>query len=132
LGGPPATWRRGLRSTRSARAGHWPAPRRRSLPVYPGVFHRHVGAAYSCAVSGSPRAPKSCVLVVTYHLRRLRLHFFIARIDRTHVTFLGLRTALFFTRTYVRVLRPGLAPRLKRSGQPEAATPRREAEPQLT
>ena len=49
---------------------------------------------------------------LTYHLRRLRLHALIARIDGTHryrVTRSGLRTALFFTRTYTRVLRPGLA-----------------------
>jgi hypothetical protein len=49
---------------------------------------------------------------LTYHLRRLRLHGLIARIAGTHryrVTTPGLRTALFFTRTYTRVLRPGLA-----------------------
>jgi hypothetical protein len=49
---------------------------------------------------------------MTYQLRRLRLHGFIARIPRSHryeVTFAGLRTALFFTRTYARLLRPGLS-----------------------
>jgi hypothetical protein len=49
---------------------------------------------------------------VTYDLRRLRLHGLIRRIPRTHryeVTTLGLRYALFFTRSYDRVLRPGLA-----------------------
>lgn len=49
---------------------------------------------------------------MTYHLRRLRLHGLIERIDGTHryrVTDTGLRVALFFTRTYARVLRPGLA-----------------------
>jgi len=49
---------------------------------------------------------------MTYHLRRLRLHGLIKRITRTHryqVTRQGWRAALFFTRTYNRVLRPGLA-----------------------
>jgi hypothetical protein len=55
---------------------------------------------------------------LTYHLRRLRLHGLILRIDGTHryrVTDVGLRTALFFTRTYARVLRPGLAHVLPRA-----------------
>jgi hypothetical protein len=49
---------------------------------------------------------------MTYHLRRLRLHGLIKRIPGTHryrVTRLGWRTALFCTRTYNRILRPGLA-----------------------
>src|SRR5271156_1538843 len=49
---------------------------------------------------------------MTYHLRRLRLHSLIERIPRTHryrVTDSGWRTALFCTRTYNRILRPGLA-----------------------
>jgi hypothetical protein len=49
---------------------------------------------------------------MTYHLRRLRLHGLIERIPRTHryrVTDSGWRTALFCTRTYNRILRPGLA-----------------------
>jgi hypothetical protein len=49
---------------------------------------------------------------MTYQLRRLRLHGFIARIPHSHsyeVTFHGLRTALFFTRVYARLLRPGLS-----------------------
>src|SRR5215831_91575 len=48
----------------------------------------------------------------TYHLRRLRLHGLIERIPRSHryrVTASGWRTALLCTRTYNRVLRPGLA-----------------------
>jgi hypothetical protein len=48
----------------------------------------------------------------TYHLRRLRLHGLIERIPGTHryrVTKEGARTALFCTRTYNRILRPGLA-----------------------
>jgi len=49
---------------------------------------------------------------MTYDLRRLRLHGLIARLPRSHryrVTPEGLRTALFLTRVYARVLRPGLA-----------------------
>jgi len=49
---------------------------------------------------------------MTYNLRRLRLHGLIERIPKTHryqVTEFGLRSALFFTRFYARILRPGLA-----------------------
>jgi hypothetical protein len=49
---------------------------------------------------------------MTYDLRRLRLHGLIARVPRTHryqVTAFGCRVALFFTRAYGRILRPGLA-----------------------
>jgi hypothetical protein len=49
---------------------------------------------------------------MTYDLRRLRLHRLIERLPRTHryrVTDFGLRTALFFTRIYARLLRPGLS-----------------------
>jgi hypothetical protein len=49
---------------------------------------------------------------ITYQLRRLRLHGLIDRLPRSHryrVTDLGWRAALFFTRTYNRLLRPSLA-----------------------
>jgi hypothetical protein len=49
---------------------------------------------------------------MSYDLRRLRLHGLIERIDGTHrylVTDFGLRTAMFFTRAYNRLLRPGLS-----------------------
>jgi hypothetical protein len=49
---------------------------------------------------------------MTYDLRRLRLHGLIQRIPKSHrydVTPTGLRIALFFTRTYARLLRPKLA-----------------------
>jgi hypothetical protein len=48
----------------------------------------------------------------TYDLRRLRLHGLIERLAHSHryrLTPEGRRTALFFTRTYARLLRPGLA-----------------------
>jgi len=57
---------------------------------------------------------------MTYDLRRLRLHGLIERVPGTHryrVTRQGLRTALFFTRVYARILRPGLA-RLAPTGPP--------------
>ena len=49
---------------------------------------------------------------LTYELRRLRLHGLIARIPRTHryrLTQRGIQIAAFWTRTYNRLLRPGLA-----------------------
>jgi hypothetical protein len=48
-----------------------------------------------------------------YELRRLRLHGLIERLPTTHryrLTDAGLRTALFYTRVYARILRPGMAP----------------------
>lgn len=49
---------------------------------------------------------------MTYDLRRLRLHSIIERIPRSHryqLTLQGVRIALFFSRTYARLLRPKLA-----------------------
>jgi hypothetical protein len=49
---------------------------------------------------------------MTYQLRRLRLHGMIERVPKTHryrVTEFGFRTALFFTRSYTRLWRSGLA-----------------------
>jgi hypothetical protein len=49
---------------------------------------------------------------MTYDLRRLRLHQIIQRIPRTNryqVTPFGLQIAMFFSRTYSRLLRTGLA-----------------------
>jgi hypothetical protein len=49
---------------------------------------------------------------MTYQLRRLRLHGLIERLPnsfRYRVTAFGFRAALFFTRVYNRLLRPGLA-----------------------
>jgi hypothetical protein len=49
---------------------------------------------------------------MTYDLRRLRLHGLIQRVPKSHqyeVTPTGLRIALFFSRTYARLLRPKLA-----------------------
>jgi DNA-binding IclR family transcriptional regulator len=49
---------------------------------------------------------------MTYDLRRLRLHGIIERVPHCHryqLTPNGLRIALFFSRTYARLLRPTLA-----------------------
>jgi hypothetical protein len=50
---------------------------------------------------------------MSYELRRLRLHGLIHRLPKTHryrLTDEGLRTALFYTRVYSRILRPAMAP----------------------
>jgi hypothetical protein len=49
---------------------------------------------------------------MTYDLRRLRLHGIIERVPHTNryeVTPFGLQVAMFFTRTYNRLMRSGLA-----------------------
>ena len=49
---------------------------------------------------------------ITYNLRRLRLRGLIARVPKSHryrVTPLGIRIALFSTRTYARIFRTGFA-----------------------
>ena len=65
---------------------------------------------------------------MTYDLRRLRLHGLIERIAGTHryqLTDFGLASALLLTRTYTRVLRPGLAELL--GPDPPASSPLRSA-----
>ena len=49
---------------------------------------------------------------MSYDLRRLRLHGLITRVkksNRYHLTKRGIQVAMFFTRSYARILRPGLA-----------------------
>jgi hypothetical protein len=61
---------------------------------------------------------------MTYHLRRLRLHRIIERIPKSHryrVTEQGWRIAFFCTRTYNRILRPGLAQLIPEPGLNNAA-----------
>jgi hypothetical protein len=61
---------------------------------------------------------------MTYHLRRLRLHGLIERIPKTHryrVPDSGWRAALFSTRVYNRVLRPGLAQVIPMEAQEDSA-----------
>jgi hypothetical protein len=60
---------------------------------------------------------------MTYHLRRLRLHDLIERVRGTHryrLTDNGWRTALFCTRVYSRLLRPGLAQLIPKEAQADS------------
>jgi hypothetical protein len=70
---------------------------------------------------------------MTYDLRRLRLHGIIERIPHSHryqLTSDGLRIALFFSRTYTRLLRPKLAQIMPEA--PPIASPLRAAFDRLT
>jgi hypothetical protein len=65
---------------------------------------------------------------MTYHLRRLRLHGLIQRIAKSHryrVTDAGWRSMLFCTRTYNRLLRPGLAEIMPQEGDVDTTLRRR-------
>ena len=56
---------------------------------------------------------------MSYDLRRLRLHGLIERLPKTQryrLTTFGLKTALFYSRAYQRLLRRGLSPALKGRG----------------
>src|SRR3954470_3655800 len=71
---------------------------------------------------------------MTYDLRRLRLHGIIERIPRSHryqLTPQGVRIALFFSRTYTRLLRPKLA-QIMPASAPPASSPLRVAFDRLT
>ena len=60
---------------------------------------------------------------LTYQLRRLRLHGLIERVKGTHryeVTGRGLRIAMFFTRSYARVIRPGLSDLMSDKAMPSS------------
>ena len=61
---------------------------------------------------------------MTYQLRRLRLHGIIERVPRSHryrLTGFGQRTSWFFSRTYARILRPGMASALGQLPTPNTA-----------
>ena len=65
---------------------------------------------------------------MTYHLRRLRLHGLITRVPKSHryrVSDDGWRTILFCTRSYNRLLRPGLAQVLPPEASPGTTLRRR-------
>jgi hypothetical protein len=75
-----------------------------------GFSHADLKAALAQLV-GAEAAPLTAGRM-TYDLRRLRLHGIITRIPKTHryqLTDFGLRAALFSTRSYARLVRPGLA-----------------------
>ena len=70
------------------------------------ALRRHLAAFSGCDPASISQS------AVTYQLRRLRLHGLIERLPnsfRYRVTDFGFRVALFFARTYNRLLRPGLA-----------------------
>ena len=72
-----------------------------------GFMHRDVRPQVSVLL-GKDLTPGQ----MSYDLRRLRLHGLIERVPKTHryhVTNLGFRAALFITRSYNRLLRPGLS-----------------------
>jgi len=75
-----------------------------------GFSNAHLRPAVAALYDPGPHgygAPR-----MTYDLRRLRLKGVITRIPDTHrylLTPIGRRIALFFAKTYARVLRPGLA-----------------------
>jgi hypothetical protein len=65
---------------------------------------------------------------MTYHLRRLRLHGLIERLPKTHryrMTDKGWRTALFGTRVYNRVLRPGFSQTIPPEARDDSSLRRR-------
>lgn len=79
--------------------------------VLPHGFSNRDLRQYLAALLGQPTETMTQGRM-TYDLRRLRLHGLIERIPRSHryrVTLFGFRIALFYTRTYARILRPGLS-----------------------
>jgi hypothetical protein len=79
--------------------------------LLPNAFRRADLRSHLAELSG--RDPQTLGPgAITYQLRRLRLHGIIERLPKSYsyrVTQAGFRAALFFTRTYNRLLRPGLA-----------------------
>jgi len=62
---------------------------------------------------------------MSYELRRLRLNGLVERLPKTHryrITDEGLRTALFYTRVYARILRPPTSPCSSRRTTPSPAS----------
>lgn len=104
--------------TQRASALHFADPKVQSLwntlllfPLLPTGFSNHDLRQHLAPLLGMlpEQLTPGCM---TYQLRRLHLHGMIERMPHTHryrVTEFGLRAALFFTRTYNRILRPGLA-----------------------
>jgi hypothetical protein len=69
-------------------------------------LRQHLAALLGCHAQAISQG------AVTYQLRRLRLHRLIQRVPKSfryEVTNFGFRVALFFTRLYNRLLRPGIA-----------------------
>ncbi len=75
-----------------------------------GFTNKDLRQAY--AVLLGQRADEISPGRMSYELRRLRLHGLIERLPKTHryrLTDAGLATAMFYTRVYSRILRPGMA-----------------------
>ena len=88
-----------------------------------GFMHREIRPQVSTLL-GKELTPGQ----MSYDLRRLRLHGLIERVPKTHryhVTNLGFRAALFITRSYSRLLRPGLS--VLTPSEPPAPVPLRKA-----
>ena len=88
----------------------------------PNGFSNRMLRGHVAALQGKPAVAYTRGQM-TYDLRRLRRKGLIERLPNTHryvVTFVGRRIALFFTKTFARVVRRGLA-RLD-IGAPEDAT----------
>jgi hypothetical protein len=97
-----------------------------ALVVFPflpaGFSHRHLREQLASLLGQAPDQLRPGQ--ITYQLRRLRIHGLIERVPRRHryrVTSSGLRVALFFTRTYARILRPGLAESCPASRSPSGS-----------
>jgi hypothetical protein len=62
---------------------------------------------------------------MSYHLRRLRLHGLVVRVQKSHrykLTRHGLLVALFYQHAYARIIRPGLSKILKATSRPPSAS----------
>jgi len=87
-----------------------------------GFSNRHLRQHFASLLEQTPETLSPGQM--TYHLRRLRLHGIIERIPHTHryrLTNLALRTAWFCTRTYSRILRPGLGTLLPELSPPNSS-----------
>jgi hypothetical protein len=90
------------------------------LPV--GFSNRELRQHFASLLGQPPQSLSQGQM--TYHLRRLRLHGIIERIPKTHryrITSPGLRILWFCTRTYSRILRPGLASILPEISAPNSS-----------
>ena len=104
-----------VRGAQRASAVRYAEPRTQALltaavgfVLQPRGFTRSQLAERVTALSGTTASPGR----MTYDLRRLRLHGLIERLPRSNryrLSDFGLRTALFWTRSYARLLRPGMA-----------------------
>jgi len=87
-----------------------------------GFSNRHLRQHFASLLGQPPDSLTQGQM--TYHLRRLRFHGIVEPIPQTHryrITDLGLRTAWFCTRTYSRILRPGLGALLPELSPPNSS-----------